>query len=822
MPLSLRFSRGSARWKLCSAGSRHRVMIEWRELDGNSPPPKIEYKLRVVSWFFLLPIEMISGVLEPRRNADEPEPADEPPGEATGEEGSAVDPSPAEHSGEFEGERRHTWTASYTVTAGHLLTRYVKVHVPRRQDPPQEQKLWLIPVASVWVSVSMLLLLLAGSAVLLATMLSTLHLNLTYAHAVSGLSGLSLLVVAGLVFRRISPELRGDRPPLLGLGYMFGRTALTCLLALVAIAVLPSRLMTMVVNRTKTEVRLDIPELSRTVVLGPDQRATFVMTPKYLGEALGDELEGEEGRPVCLVDAEGQALVPSCEPEQPPSSEKAHDDTLLRGLEPVPLDIRCREQRWDELDQQTFEGARAGTAAPQVQGSAFADLDRRVMRLDESCRVKDSARALVTLADPHGFSTHYDVPYGWTPAELRDAPRLVMSSNEDRTTRLRIATERGNESSGEQSPGSSEQVVLGVDAPPGSGHSAPIAVPRVGMGELEITIGTPSGEGLTEHGLVKCTPDEVTSGHFRLGSLTVPEGSTSRLLALRASTADSPSWSSSWQNMRRGNDNALPPWICAIASGSGHSGQVTAPSTLGRVSLTFEVDLPQVEEPLTIRVPDEYVGDGIEIVANDGLGTRATGILHCHSSSPVEAFDIGPLWIRDTKNRLRSDIFQRMTIEGRGPESETRADSRRGGGSARRWSSVWQLGNERPSLFGGNFPPWVCRPASTTEGGCLGCGRAMADSSEGVKAIVVNGRDHWSADVMLPLSMARQHPTPPTICYTDRYFSRVYTSKKCQRSHPCKSVSPERHRHINDDLGLEGRCSVIIPCPKESESCPES
>lgn len=812
MPLRLTESNAQGErfeWKVCEGYSRHRLSIQWDELEGHNLPyeREIEYEYRIVTWFFLVPVALGKGKLVSK-----------------------------------DGMR--SWNSELLVSAGRLLTRYVEVSVPDRQDPPNRQRFWLIPRASVWCSLALVLVSLVAAAVLMATTLSTLHVNLTYSHAVTGLGGLTLLAVAGMVFRTISPDLRGHRPPLLGLGYVLGRTLVVCVLGGVLVSMVPTHFMTSVVNETQAKVELWLPSSAEPLILGPGQRVTFFGTADSVSELLSGSLAGEAADRFCLIDAEGNGVAgkdaegkgaegkdAEGKDEQAagdkqrcvPSSSKirvVREPGWASRLQPTPLTVRCRKLLWEGLDVDAAK-ALGSTKDPIVKSEAMVHggEGEHELELDDQCKPKHASQSASVTLGRDGYTWSYDVEHPWRLAELHRATRLVVDTtgHEDRDAlKLQVVGPASTAAAaGQPAP---QGVTLRVEIErAGVTRPLPLPHPRA-VGELSIAVGTPDSDGLVQRSLVTCKRSGVGIGsHFRLQQLWLA-GSTSRLLALDARASEVLGWESSWVNTLPGTGDALAPWICATAVGEGAEGEVIAPTDLGDVALTLQVDFPHRDEGWALRIPAVYVGRKIEIKAQSG---GLAGSLTCSPSATALQFAIGPLWVSESGGgRVRAPIswmvVERQGDAGSGDRDDGKLGAKTRASGSSDWSSTWELEGSGTQGVRGEFPPWTCRPVTEDDDGCLGCGRASAANRATAQVTLGNRGAPRSARVDLATSQVTLERVFPTPCYFDEHYSRRL--KRCPAPR-CKPVTPEQRTAINRDLGQA--CPLIIACPPPGARCPD-
>lgn len=782
MALRLSLDDDDTAWKVCDGGAHHRLHIEWSELDEHNLPyeKQIDYEFRIVTWFFLPPIALGKGTLR-------------------------------------SSSRSRPWTDDMIVTAGHLLTRYVEVHVPGRQSPPNRRRFSLIPRASVWCSLSLVMVFLAAAAVLMATTLSTLYLELSYRHAVTGLGGLSLVALARMVFNTVGPDLRRHRPPFLGLGYVIGRTLVVCGIGTVLVAMVPTRCMTTVVNETNVEVELRLPSSAQPLILGPGQRVTFFGAIDMVSELLTGSLVGDARGRFCMTDdADDDDGEPDDREEEcAPKSEGTAREVIEvdARLKPRILHVRCRRQYWKGLDLESAKSL-GSTESPVVTSDAILPRgkEEHELALDDQCHPKVASKPSSVMLGRDGYAWSYFVEQPWRLDELRDADRLVV----DATVHVRDAvklyvTRPLDEATSAVEPSTRPQALDIQISRAAVTQPLPLPYPH-GVAELSIQVGTPDSGGQVTQSEVRCTRTTVGVGsHFRLQQLRV-SGPSSRLHELTAKGGAVPGWSSTWTNTAPGSGGVLAPWICSAALGGGSEGEVVAPTDLGDVELELKVAAPRREEQgWALWIPAVYVGRRIEIESSDGV----VGSLTCSPSATAQAYVIGPLRVWEDAGRRSHALVSSMTVE-RKDETEPPGSRVRARGS-KAWHSTWQLESGATPSDPDAFPPWTCRPVAEGEDGCLGCGQSTGDDRATAQLVLGRSGTLRNASADLANGRVTLLPVPPTPCFFDESYSRVQAT--CPAARRCDPAPPEQRNAINRDLGK--KCELVIACPPQGARCPD-
>lgn len=774
-------------WMVCDGGSRHRLHIEWSELEDHNLPyeKQIEYEYRIVTWLFLPPVALGKGTL--RSSA-----------------------------------RGRPWTDDMTVTAGRLLTRYVEVRVPSRQDPPNRRRFSLIPRASVWSSVLLVSLFLALVTLFMATTLSTLHFNFTYSHAVAGVGGLVIVAAMRKTLAAVGPHLRTHEPPLLGLGYVFGRTLVGCVVGGTLVWIVPTRCMTSVVNDTQVKVELRLPNSSQPVSLGPGHRITFFGTTSSVAALLAGSLVDEDRKRFCLVDDsnKGYRCEPYSEQEQKTPEERVPElpwawwSWLPSKLQPSPLKVWCHQRLWEGLDGETAERLGWDPKKIDVTSKTLSSLDggKHELELDQQCEpLKASELLRVKVDDSSGNVWTYHVPHERHLDELSRSTRVVVDAAEGP---VMLRTSVSSVAAASEQASREDKLDITLEGP-GTTAAFPLSHPRQ-VAKLEISIGTPDASGPVQQSVVTCTRTSVDlPSHFRLQQLAIPQGSTSRLLLLEAEGKGALGWGSQWVNTQPRADHAMAPWICATAVGEGTDGKVVAPTDLGEVKLTLQVDFPRPAERWALRIPAMYVGRVIEIKSRS---EDVIGELACRSSVSAEAFEIGPLWLRDSRGSRVHAAVAELQVDGQvsGRAGAQNKDERAAGLASRAsWSSSWVRTRNADGLRD-EFPPWTCRPIVEGDVGCLGCAQDDDGNQDKARVWLGSGRKLRYAAVDLAASRVTLDSVAPPPCFFDEDLSRRLASCSAVR---CKPLEVDRRNTINRDLGLT--CSEIIPCPPRGVSCPE-
>jgi len=783
MPLSIEFDDGK-RWRVCSSRARSRVTLRWTELshDGVSREEarEIPFERSTTRWLEL-PVSETKGTLKP-----------------------------------VEGER--AWSESMTVQAGRFFSRRISFEVAERGDPPRKASIRLIPQVSAVVALGLLVVSLVALAWQTAATLSTLHLNFSYSHAVTGIGGLTLLGLAAKAVQSVTAEFRAHGLPLFGLGYLLGRTMVACVIGAGSIAILLPTCVTTVVNKTEAKIELKLPNSPDRMVLGPDQQITFLGRSEAIEETLRHAFV-KPGR-YCLFGDPGLldpisrpyeaskisktsmvlAAVESCRSESG-KAPMASGSRLLEGLfSPSNLRLGCRLSAW--------QGVRGAQVKPEYNSNAFSTpgQDTLWVNFDDACEPVEGASAVVKLEPPpgEGFSARYEIRHPWTYAQVERAVRVVVEAESRKGMRLHMSAAVVEET---EAVGvvSTRGPSLTLDVSPGSGVSAAIPTPFVAStSEVSIQLGSPNGDsmGLVPQGTLNCVRhDAELESHFRLVGLPLT-GKRSRVLTLRAGSTASPAWESLWHNLRPESERGVVPRLCVIAPGDGLN-KLGAPHSIPArsLSLALQVSFPRFGELLSLRIPAAYAARRIEISAQSDTGLMARGTLTCvpAASEMFVAYEIGPLWVQNWRSEPVHGVVE-LLIEEEPSIDDEREDTRR----RTAWHSRWTTdgarnGNEVSDRW---FPPWVCRPVP-----------ADAEATRGQVSAQVRSSKWYDADVMLAEGRAKLRAIPPKTCYFDRQTHR----KRRSCPHPCEKLGRTRRDRYNRDLSLS--CVVIYECAVNGDEC---
>lgn len=796
MPLHVELDDGK-RWRVCAARSRLRVSLRWTELEHPRLDPErpIPYRHRTTRWFGV-PVSQGIGVLTREKGESE-------------------------------------WTDTMLVEAGRFFSREVRFVVEQAvegvRDPPRAGGVQLVTRASAVVSLAVLVAALVVLAWRGAATLSTLHLNFSYSHAVTGLGGLTILALAAKAVHTVTQELRIHGLPFWGLGYLLGRTVAACLIAACTLGILLPNCVTTVVNETEANIELKLPNSPGRLVLGPDQQITFLGRLDYVGPTVQSSF-AEEDR-YCVVDERGAGLgcVPTPRPPALPSSKG-----WAYGLfSPAPLRVACRT-RWYEVLQ--TEGdvdlppELVASMLPDVlslaPGAVFGGIAQPI---DARCQTKGPARALVERNAGKGFEAEYELTAPWTYAQVERSSRLVVQSDSAHALRLRLAAAplpAPEVAAGAPVPAPVPGPVLRVEVSAGSHVSASIPTPHgTEVDELEVIV---SGSSLeVELGSVSCLRERTdAASHFRLVGLPLDDP-YSRLIELRGRSTGVPGWSSRWRELRPDFPVDAPPMLCTVATGTGEVAEAEANTDTAAAAaavaaiparalkLTLEVAFPRFGDPIELRVPAEYAAQRIEVVARDEAGVVARGTLDCvlPELAPGSSYELSPVWVQDARGkeirRLRElELGQAGQVE---PVEATQSAA---GRPCRRLYSRWVT--ELDEASGGRdgwFPPWLCRPSRWEDAGCVDAIGPVAKTPRIASADVETTRP-LTADVDLERGTARLSALTPKTCWFDR-------TTKAKRSNCPVRCLPKLDALTRDgynrDLGLA--CQVSYECVDRGEQC---
>jgi hypothetical protein len=782
MPLHVELDDGK-RWRVCAARSRLRVSLRWTELEHPrlDPERNVPYRYRTTRWFGV-PVNQGIGVL-------------------------------------IRAEGESAWTGSMMVEAGRFFSREVRFVVeqaaPDVRDPPRAGGVQLVTRASAVVSLAVLVAALVVLAWRGAATLSTLHLNFSYSHAVTGLGGLTILALAAKAVHTVTQELRIHGLPFWGLGYLVGRTVAACLLAACALGFLLPNCVTTVVNETEANIELKLPNSPGRLVLGPDQQITFLGRLDYVGPTVQSSF-AEEDR-YCVVDDRGAGLGCVPTPHQPALP-------TARGwayglFSPAPLRVACRT-RWYEVLQAEgdvdLSPELVARMLPDALSLASVLLNGIELDLDARCQTKGPMSAVVDRSAGEGFVAEYELTEPWTYAKIERSSRLVVQSESAQALRLRMAAPLSapEVAAGAPVPAPVPGPVLRVAVSGGAHVSAPIPTPHgAEVDELEVIV---SGSSLeVELGSVSCLRERTdAASYFRLVGLTLDDP-YSRLLELSGRSTGVPGWSSRWRELRPDFPIDAPPMLCTVAAGTGEDVVPVAATPPRTLKLTLEVAFPRFGDPIELRVPAEYAAQRIEVVARDETGVVARGTLDCvlPELAPGAAYELSPVWVRDARGQQIRRLRE-LELGQAGQVESIEATESTPGRPCRRLYSRWVT--ELDEASGGRdgwFPPWLCRPARWEDAGCVDASGPVAKTPQITSADVETNRP-LTADVDLDRGTARLRTGAPKTCWFDR-------STKAKRSTCPVRCLPKLDALTRDgynrDFGLS--CQVIYECVDREEQC---
>lgn len=775
MPLHVQLDDGK-RWRVCASRSRLQVQLRWTELEHPllDPVRDVVYRHRTTR-FMGLPVSTGHGVL-------------------TRAEGATA------------------WTGTLSVEAGRFFSRGVRFVVEDARDPPRAAGVQLVTKASAMLSLGLLVAALVTLAWRGAAVLSTLHLNFSYSHAVTGLGGLTLLGLAIKAVHTVTADLRVHGVPFWGLGYLLGRTAAACLLGAGVLGVLLPNCVTTVVNETEANIELKLPDSPGRLVLGPDQQITFLGRLDHVGPTVQSSFAAE-GR-YCVVNERGVGLG-VCEPT-PRQEPLPSAGGWLQGLfAPAPLRLAC-QKRWYEVVQAEGDDPLPSEVLTEridalslIRGPTSQGIP---LRLDARCEAIGPGRAVVGRSVGQGFHAAYELTEPWTLAAVEKSSRIVVQSSSTMPLRLRLAAAprpaAGSPEGAPPVPGP----VLTVSVPAGRLVSDAMPTPHgPDVDELAVIV---SGSSV-EVGSVSCLRERTeAASHFRLVGLPL-EDPYSRLLEVSGRSTGAPGWSSRWRELRPDFPLDVSPMLCAVATGNG-DGTTPPPPILPRsLKLTLEVAFPRFGDALVLRVPAEYAAQRIEVVANDDGEAVARGTLDCVLPLlvPGAEYELSPVWVRDSRGRSVRRVRE-LEVGQAGQADALEATVSTAGRPCRRLHSRWVT--ELDTASGGRdgwFPPWVCRPAQWDQALCEDPLGKVADTSRMLTADVETTRS-LSADLDLSHGRAQLRAIPPTTCWFDR------TTKSKRSSCPVRcqpKLDALTRDSYNRDFGLG--CQVIYECVDRGEQC---
>lgn len=789
MPLHVQLDDGK-RWRVCAARSRLQVQLRWTEVAHPllDPERDIVYRHRTTRgrvW------TVSDGVGVLRR---------------------------------AEGET--AWTGTLTIEAGRFLSREARFVVEEVRDPPRAAGIELVTRASAVLSLGLLVAALVVVAWRGAATLSTLHLNFSYSHAVTGLGGLTLLGLAIKAVHTVTADLRAHGLPFWGMGYLLGRTLAACGLAAGALGVLLPTCVTTVVNETEANIELKLPDSPGRLVLGPDQQITFLGRVDHVGPTVQSSFAQEDR--YCVIDERGVGLGCEPTPSRPPLPSAAE---WVRGLfSPSPLRVGCRTRVYQVVQVEGDVPLSSDVVAnflPNALALVPGPTSRGVpVPLDARCQPKGPARAVVARTVGEGFEAEYQLTEPWTLAAIERSSRMVVQSNTSSALRLRLTAPPAPASptAGPEAAAPVPGPVLTVSVPSGRHVSAAFPTPHgAEVDEFSVIVSRSS----VELGSVSCLRERTEAeSHFRLVGLPL-EDPYSRLLELSGRSTGAPGWSSRWRELRPDSPFDVSPMLCTVASGTGTAapagagvaaGALALPGTTPRaLKLTLDVAFTRFGDPVVLRVPAEYAAQRIEVVAHNEGELVARGSLDCVLPElvPGAAYELSPVWVRDSRGRSVRRVRE-LELGQAGPgevptTTESTAASRP---PCRRLHSRWVT--ELDEASGGRdgwFPPWLCRPAQWDEATCSDDHGSVAKTPQLMTADVETNRS-LSADVDLRSARGQLRAVPPKTCYFDR------TTKSKRSTCPVRclpKLDGLTRDSYNRDFGLS--CQVIYECVDRGQPC---
>lgn len=783
MPLHVALDDGK-RWRVCAARSRLRVELRWTELEHPllDPVRDVVYRHRTTRLggrLLGLSVSQGHGVL-------------------TRAEGESA------------------WTGTFSVEAGRFFSREVRFVVEDARDPPRAAGVQLVTRGSAVISLGLLVAALVVLAWRGAATLSTLHLNFSYSHALTGLGGLTILGLAIKAVHTVTEELRVHGLPFWGMGYLLGRTLGACLLGACTLGVLLPNCVTTVVNETEANIELKLPDSPGRLVLGPDQEITFLGRVDQVGYTVQSSF-AEEGR-FCVVDERGLG-VGICDPTPRQPSLPGASDWRQQLFAPAALRVACKTRKYQVFQAEGDVPLPSDVVAlllpsllSQVSGPTSLDVD---VELDARCQPKGPGRAVLERPAGTGFEAVYALTEPWTLAAIERFSRLVVQSSSTLELHLRLAAAATPASPGAE-PASSPVPgpVLTITVPPGRTLSDPIPTPHgPEVDEFAVIV---SGASLkAELGSVSCARERTEAeSHFRLVGIPL-EDPYSRLLELSGRSTGAPGWSSRWRELRPDFPIDVSPMLCTVASGTGE--EETAPPAIPprALKLTLDVAFPRFGDPVVLRVPVEYAARRIEVVAHNDTGPVARGTLDCVLPElvPGSAYELSPVWISDARGRPVRRVRE-LELGQAGQAEATEVAAVAPDRPCRRHYSRWVTELSEPS--GGRdgwFPAWVCRPEHWEQATCVDGHGAVANTPRIMAADVETSRS-LTADVKLSSGTGQLRAVPPKTCYFDR------VTKGKRRSCPVRclpKLDGLTRDGYNRDFGLS--CQVIYECVERGQSC---
>lgn len=779
MPLTVELDDGK-RWRVCAARSRLQIKLRWTELEHPllDPVRDVVYRYRTTR-LLGLPVSQGNGVL-------------------TRAEGESA------------------WTGTVSVEAGRFFSREVRFVVEDARDPPRAAGVQLVTRGSAVLSLVLLVAALVVLAWRGAATLSTLHLNFSYSHAVTGLGGLTLVGLAMKAVSTVTDELRVHGLPFWGMGYLLGRTLGACLLGACTLGVLLPNCVTTVVNETEANIELKLPDSPGRLVLGPDQEITFLGRVDQVGYTVQSSFADEGG--FCVVDERGLG-VGICDPTPRQAALPGASDWRQRLFAPAALRVACKSRKYQVFQAEGDVPLPSDVVAlllpsllSQVSGPTSLDVD---IEIDARCQPKGPGRAVLERTVGNGFVAEYDLTEPWTMAAIERFSRLVVQSSSTLELHLRLAAAptpagTGADPASTPVPGP----VLTVTVPPGRTVSDPIPTPHgPEVDELAVIV---SGSSLrAELGSVSCVREHTEAeSHFRLVGLPL-EDPYSRLLELSGRSTGAPGWSSRWRELRPDFPIDVSPMLCTVAAGTGEDEAVPPAIPPRALKLTLDVAFPRFGDPVVLRVPVEYAARRIEVVAHNDAGPVARGTLDCvlPELAPGAAYELSPVWIRDARARPVRRVRE-LELGQAGQAESIEAAEGAPGRPCRRHYSRWVTELGEPS--GGRdgwFPAWVCRPEHWEQATCVDGSGPVAKTPTIMAADVETSRS-LTADVDLSSGSGQLRAIPPKTCY----FDRVTKGKRSTCPVRCLPKLDALTRDgYNRDFGLS--CQMIYECVDRGQSC---
>lgn len=793
MPLQAELDDGK-RWRVCAGRSRLRVRLRWTELEHPllDPVRDIVYHHRTTR-FIGVPVTRGYGVLT-----------------------------------RVEGEL--AWTGTISIEAGRFFSRRVRFVVENGAedvcDPPRAASIRLVTQPSAALALSFLVAALVTLAWRGAAMLSTLHLNLSYSHAVTGLGGLTLMAIAVKAVHTVTDELRVHGLPFWGMGYLLGRTLGACLLGACLLGVLLPNCVTTVVNETEANIELKLPSAPGRLVLGPDQQITFLGRVDYVGPTVQSSFADEDR--FCVVDEYGVGTG-GCEPRPRLAALSSRDGWLRGAFSPARLRVGCRLRVYQVLQVEGEPVLSPEVFAKYVR-NAFALVpgptsEGIVVELDARCQARGPARAVVERSAGEGFEAKYELTEPTTYTTIERSSRLVVQSSSSVPLRLRLAAPPLPAAPGSEGAPLVPGPVLTLEVARGQHVSSAVPTPFGSeVDEFSLIIGA----SRVELGSVSCSREHTEAeSYFRLVGLGLADD-YSRLLEVSGRSTGAPGWSSRWRELRPDFPIDVPPMLCTVATGTGEvvPGEPTATETelagiepppipARALKLTLDVAFPRFGDPVVLRLPAEYAAGRIEVVARDDGGAVARGTLDCVLPVLAEgaAYELSPVWIHDASGRQLRRLRELEVGQANG-SNVIEATEDAPGRPCRRLHSRWvtELGTDGEGRDGW-FPPWVCRPANWSDATCVDVDGAVSKTPDSLVVDIETTRSQ-SAELVLSEGTARVRDVPSLTCYFQRDTKQ--RRKTCPVRCQPKLDGPTRESY-NRYLGLS--CQVSYECVDQGEQC---